>query len=180
MNWDSLLADLESRFEAERRADLAAQSADLAEAEAAGIRLADRLRGAQGRAVWLRTRGGAHVDGVLVRAEDTFVLVQEGEGLQAVVPVASVAVTASLPGPAPREEARRRPTLQSMLRELARAGARVRVVLGAGEVVGRIVRVGADYIDVVADGIHSPHAAGVPVGGAITVVLDAVELVRSR
>ena len=39
MEWDALLADLESRFDAERRAELAAASADLAEAELAGIRI---------------------------------------------------------------------------------------------------------------------------------------------
>ena len=69
MNWDNLLADLESRFDAERRADLAAEAAELAEAEIAGLHLADRLRGAVGRTVHLRTRGGAAVDGVVRRAD---------------------------------------------------------------------------------------------------------------
>ena len=75
MEWDALLVDLESRFEAERRADIAAQAADLAEAEVAAVRLADRLRGAVGRTIRLRTRGGTPVDGVLARAEDGFVLI---------------------------------------------------------------------------------------------------------
>ena len=39
MDWDALLADLESRFEAERRADIAARAADLAEAEVAAVRM---------------------------------------------------------------------------------------------------------------------------------------------
>ena len=179
MNWDSLLADLESRFEAERRADLAAQSADLAEAEAASIRVGDRLRGAQGRSVSLRTRSGTHVDGRLVRAEDAFVLVDEGEGIQAIVPVGSLAVAAPLPGPAPRVEGRRSPTLQSMLRELARAGARVRVILHVGEVVGRVVRVGADYLDVVDVG-EVGGVSGTAGARVVTVALAAVEVVRSR
>ena len=78
MDWDALLADLESRFEAERRAEIAAQAADLAEAEIASLRVADRLRGALGRTVRLRTCGGVPVDGVLTRAEDGFVLSRRG------------------------------------------------------------------------------------------------------
>ncbi|MDO4242278.1 MAG: Fis family transcriptional regulator [Actinomyces sp.] len=183
MNWDSLLADLESRFEAERRADLAAQSADLAEAEVSRIRMADRLRGAPGRRVLLRTRSGAHVDGVVVRAEDGFVLVDEGEGLQAIVPVEALAIAGPLPGPAPRGETWRTPTFQGALRELARVGARVRVVLSGGELVGRIVRVGADWFDVVVDAAEAGarKSATAPVdGGVVTVALGAVEAVRSR
>ena len=71
MDWDALLADLESRFEAERRADIAAQAADLAEAEVAAVRMTDRLRGAVGRTIRLRTHGGTPVDGVLADAEAT-------------------------------------------------------------------------------------------------------------
>lgn len=183
MNWDSLLADLESRFEAERRADLAAQSADLAEAEVSQIRMGDRLRGAPGRHVWLRTRSGAHVDGVVLRAEDGFVLVDEGDGLQAIVPTDALAVAGPLPGPAPRGRARRTPTLQGALRELARLGARVRIVLSGGDVVGRVVRVGADWFDVLVDTAETAttRSATAPVdGGVVTVALGAVEAVRSR
>ena len=97
MEWDALLVDLESRFEAERRADIAAQAADLAEAEVAAVRLADRLRGAVGRTIRLRTRGGTPVDGVLARAEDGFVLIEEGDGLQALVPTDSLAFLEPLP-----------------------------------------------------------------------------------
>ena len=45
MDWDAMIADLESSFDAERRADLVAQSAELAEAEQASIAVVDRLRG---------------------------------------------------------------------------------------------------------------------------------------
>ena len=43
MDWDVMLSDLESSFDAERRADLVAQSAELAEAEHASIEAVDRL-----------------------------------------------------------------------------------------------------------------------------------------
>lgn len=183
MEWDALLVDLESRFEAERRADIAAQAADLAEVEVAAVRLADRLRGAVGRTIRLRTRGGTPVDGVLARAEDGFVLVEEGDGLQALVPTDSLAFLEPLPGPAP-EAIGRRPTFQAAARELARAGARVRAVTPAGDVIGRIGRVGADYLDVVVDGPRSGSGRRRPPGGVrpgvVTVALAALDVLRSR
>ena len=75
-----MLSDLESSFDAERRADLVAQSAELAEAEHASIEVVDRLRGTVGRPIHVRTRSGAPVDGVLTRVEPAYVLVDEGGG----------------------------------------------------------------------------------------------------
>ena len=185
MDWDALLADLESRFEAERRADIAARAADLAEAEVAAVRMTDRLRGAVGREIRLRTRGGTPVDGVLARAEDGFVLIDEGDGLQALVPAGSLAFLSPLPGPAPEPDRHRRPTLQAAARELARTGARVRAVTPAGDVIGRIGRVGADYLDVVVDGPRDASgrpwlAGGAPHSGVVPVALGALDVLRSR
>ena len=185
MDWDALLADLESRFEAERRAEIAAQAADLAEAEIASLRVADRLRGALGRTVRLRTCGGVPVDGVLTRAEDGFVLVEEGDGLQALVPTGSLAFLSPLPGPSPEPDWHRRPTFQAAARELARTGARVRAVTSAGDIIGRIGRVGADYIDILVDGPHGGSgdprpAGGAPRTGVVTVCLTALDVLRSR
>lgn len=182
MDWDLMLADLESSFDAERRADLVAQSAELAEAEHASIEVIDRLRGAVGRPIHLRTRSGVPVDGVVTRVEPAYVLVDEGEGLQAIVPLAAVATMTVLAGPAPRD-ARRRPTLGALLREIARRGARVRLVLGAGEVVGRLVRVGSDHVDVALDperGIRSHRAPGAGGVGIVSVMTAAIEVLRSR
>jgi len=77
MDWDAMIADLESSFDAERRADLVAQSVELAEAEHASIELVDRLRGSVGRLIHLRTRGGVPVDGVACRVEPSYVLVAD-------------------------------------------------------------------------------------------------------
>ena len=101
MDWEAMIADLESSFDAERRADLVAQSAELAEAEHASIELVDRLRGSVGRLIHLRTRGGVPVDGVVCRVEPSYVLVDEGDGLPAVVPVSAVATVVSLAGRRP-------------------------------------------------------------------------------
>ena len=151
VDWDALLADLESRFDAERRAELAVHSAELAEAEAAGVALVDRLRAAIGRDLFLWTRSGVPVQGVVSRVDPAYVLIDEGSGIEAIVPTAGIATLFPLPGPAPSGDTRTRPTLGAVLREIARRGARVRLVLASGDVVGRIVRVGADHLDVVLD-----------------------------
>ena len=179
MDWDAMIVDLESSFDAERRADLVAQSVELAEAEHASIELVDRLRGSVGRLIHLRTRGGVPVDGVACRVEPSYVLVDEGEGLQAVVPVGAVATVMSLAGPAPRD-GRRRPTLTALMREIARRGARVRLVLGSGEVVGRLVRVGSDHVDVALDPEGGVRARRTPGAGIISVMTAAIEVLRSR
>ncbi|MCL3778643.1 MULTISPECIES: Fis family transcriptional regulator [unclassified Actinomyces] len=172
MEWDSLLEDLENRFDTERRAGIAAESADLAEAETASVRLVDRLRAAVGRQVHLRTTGGHRVDGRLMSVMEDSVVVDEGEALQALVPVARLAVVHPLPGPAPSHGSRRA-GLAAALRSLARQGARVRLLLGVTEVVGRLVRVAADHVDVVTD--------AEPAGAQrVSVALSAVEAVRSR
>ena len=172
MELDSLLADLENRFDSERRAEIAAQSADLAEAEVASVRLVDRLRGAVGRQVHLRTVSGHQVDGLLERVVSDAVVVDEGDALRALVPVGAVAVVQPLPGPAPVLGGERA-GLASVLRVLARQGLRVRLQLGAVEVVGRIVRVAADHLDVITDA----EEAGAQ---RVSVALGALEAVRSR
>ena len=166
MDWDRMLSDLESIFDAERRADLVAQSAELAEAEHASIEVVDRLRGTVGRPIHLRTRSG----------------VDEGEGLQAIVPLAAVTMVATLAGPAPRDD-RRRPTLGALLREVARRGVRVRLIAGAGEVVGRLIRVRADHVDIALDSEGrgcARRATGAGVVGVVSVMTAAIEVLRSR
>lgn len=196
VDWDALLADLESRFEAERRAEVAAHSAELAEAETASVALADRLRAAEGRDLHLWTRSGIPVQGVAARVDPAHVLIDEGSGIQAIVPLAVIATVLPLPGPAPSAPAPTGPGLGAALREIARRGVRVRLVLAWGDVVGRIVRVGADHLDVVLDagsgaravtGAHraggpggAPGSRGGPATAVTSVALSAVEVIRSR
>ena len=186
MEWDALLADLESRFDAERRAEIAAASADLAEAELAGIRILDRLRNAVGAELHMRTLSGFAVDGRLLKAGGEVLVIDEGEGLRTLVPVRAIAVVSSLPGPASVADPARGGSggsgLTAALRALARQGARARLLLAAGEVVGRLSRVGADHVDVLVDGVN-PASRLEPVRprrGRTSVLLAAVEAVRSR
>ena len=100
--------------------------------------------------------------------------------------VRAISVVSSLPGPAPVADPARGGSggsgLTAALRALARQGARARLLLAAGEVVGRLWRVGADHVDVLVDGID-PASRLEPVRprrGRTSVLLAAVEAVRSR
>ena len=128
-----------------------------------------------GCGVQLRTRGGAVVDGRLRMASGQVVVIDEGEGLQAVIAVDQLALVSPLGGAAPRPPGAGA-TMPSVLRALGRQRARVRLVLACGEVVGRIGRVGRDHVDVLAD--------SAPIGRAgparLAVALSAIEVVRSR
>ena len=66
---------------------------------------------------------------------------------------------------------------------VSRRGARVRLVVGSGEVVGRLVRIGADHVDVAVDpegGVRSHRAPGAGGAGVISVMTAAIEVLRSR
>lgn len=171
--WSRMLDDLENRFDAERRAQIAAQSVESAAADAALIRLVDRLRGRVGQKIRLRTRCGNDVDGVLAQMGDGIALIDEPDGLQAVVPLASIALVTGLAAAAPDPRRPLRATLATVLRELGRRGSRVRLAMPAGDVVGRIVRVGADHVDLL-----DAAVAGRP--ARISVAFAEIDLVRSR
>ena len=68
------------------------------------------------------------------------------------------------------------------MREIARRGARVRLVMGSGEVVGRLVRVGADHVDVAVDPEGGGRSRRARAGGAgvVSVMTAAIEVLRSR
>ncbi|WP_159625685.1 Fis family transcriptional regulator [Actinomyces sp. zg296] len=169
--WSRMLDDLENRFDAERRAQVAAQGVESAAAEAALIRLVDRLRGRVGQQVRLRTRGGNDVDGILTQMGDGIALIDEPDGLQAVVPLPSIAVVVGLAAAAPEPRRPSRATLATVLRELGRRGSRTRLLMPQGDVVGRIARVGADHVDIL--GAVAERRT------RISVSFDAIDLVRS-
>lgn len=85
-----MLADLSSRFDAQRREDLEVLGAELARAERVSITLADRLAGARGGRITLLTRGGVRVEGVVVDVAREWTLIRGGNGVDSLVPLAAV------------------------------------------------------------------------------------------
>ena len=151
MRWEALFADLEAQLDASDAAGLAAEIADLTRAERATVDLAGRLRAAQGGPATIVVAGGDTVAGLLLEVAAQWVLV--GDGVRrALVPLAAVAAVGGLAvrsAPSAGEVARRL-GLGAALRALARDRVTVRVATDGGDLAGRIERVGADHLDLVA------------------------------
>ncbi|WP_146135440.1 hypothetical protein [Antricoccus suffuscus] len=154
MRWTRLFADLESRLDAERDADLTAEVAERTRIEVGKVALVDRLRAAVGRRVVITTVAGtpyaAQVEAI---GPDWLVVVDDWQD-ERLISLSSVAAIGQLPTAiaAPYDEARRqiaaRLDLRHALRGIARDRSAVRVTtIGAVTMSGTIDRVGADFID---------------------------------
>ncbi|WP_030150000.1 hypothetical protein [Oerskovia turbata] len=150
MRWDLLFADLEAQLDA---ADVQAEAhvlGDLTRAEQATISLADRLRGSiGGHPVGVRLVDGSHLTGQVRTVAADWFLLEDGKRRH-VVPLLATTVFDGLtahavPAPSGTGAGRGLPTL---LRALMRDRAVVRVRTLAGEVDGRVARVGKDHLDV--------------------------------
>jgi hypothetical protein len=184
VRWQSLFDDLEGQLAAAEAAELAGEVAELSRLEAGRLSLADRLSAATGAAVVVTLPGVGAVRGTLLDAGVDWLLVDEGAGREALVPLdAVVGLTGVGARTAPagsHGEVGRRLDLRWALRGLARG--RVGVVLGLQDgtsVTGTLDRVGADHVDLAE---HAPGEArrAAAVRGVRLVPLRALALVRSR
>lgn len=151
MRWTHLFADLSAQLDADARAARDADVADLARAFAGSSTLVDRLRSAEGGEVTLHLCAGDPVTGRVAEVAREWVLLDVA-GSEAVVPLHAVDHVLGLgPGAAgPVDGAASRLTLGHVLRGLARDRAVVRVRTRHATHVGRVERVGADHLDLVA------------------------------
>ncbi len=176
MRWELLFEDLEAQLASARTAQAREGLPDLVRAEVATTHLVDRLRASLG--MRLRVALGdlagdrdAQADGVLADLGDGWLLLVDPPARQSLVSLAAVrAVSGLAPHVAPGTGRMRVGLgLPHALRALARDRVEVRLCTRARTLVGRIDRVGADYVDVTpAD------------GAAWTVPLAEVCVVRSR
>lgn len=175
MRWQLLFEDLEAQLATARSAQAREGLPDLVRAELATTHLADRLRASQGEALRLQLGPlaedrDAMVDGVLVDVGEGWLLLGRPPARQSLVALAAVHAVAGLaPHVAPDESRVRRGIgLAHALRALARDRAEVQLSTRARTLVGRIERVGADYVEITASA-----------GPAWTVPLGQVVVVRS-
>jgi len=173
VRWEALFDDLAGQWEAARRADDDARIADMAELEMGRVLLADRVRARRGRDLSVRLADGTDVAGLVMDAAPQWLLLGSGERRR-VLPMAAIAVAWPLGPVAPEPGAvERRLGITHVLRAIAREGATVRVVTTSGAFRGRLVRVGADHVDVAIE----------PVAGAladrVSVALAALLFVES-
>ena len=177
VRWDELFADLEAQLSAAHADASRAELGELVRAERATVHLVDRLRATRGHPVRLHVgdlpgERAAVVAGQLVDVGADWLLVLEPGARQNLVPLGAVqaleGVTAHVSPAA--GEVERRLGLGAALRALGRDRVQVQVQTAGRTGVGRIDRVGADHVDLV---------AGQP-GTVWTVPLDALRVVRSR
>jgi hypothetical protein len=181
VRWDRLFDDLEAQAAAAAARDFDAEVADRSRAEQGRLRLADRLRAAEGHTVVLTVRGAGPVSGTLRRVGTGWLLLAAAAEPEILVSLAAVSAVGGL-GSA-TEPARDRSLvedaldLRKALRGLATDRAGVRVLLTDGTAFdGTLDRVGADYAELAEHPVGEPrrHAA---VRAVRTVVIDAIALV---
>ncbi|WP_432499202.1 hypothetical protein [Kineococcus gypseus] len=180
MRWDDLFDDLDARLAHAGRLDREAEVADRRARDLASVDLLGRLLATAGE-LSVQLPDGGWVGGRVRAAGPGWVLLAAGAPVprQVLVPTAAVCALRGLSraSTAPGAVAQRR-TLVLALRALAAAGEDVLVRTPAADVRGRLVRVGADHVDVSAPGTAAPGSGG---AGVLTVpfasLLSVTELV---
>lgn len=152
MRWDDLFADLQAQFEAAEGAQIPIEVAELAEAEIAGTRLADRWRARLGESLQIRLSDGSDREGEVADAAQEWVLLARG-GRRMLIPATAVVLVRTLGPSAPEPTAVQRALgLGHVLRALAQERLEVVVHTTAGTYRGRLARVGRDHCDLAGSG----------------------------
>ena len=184
MRWERLFSDLEARFDADADADLRAEVADRVRGEVGRTGLADRVAGGLGAAVWVGTRGGTAVTGVLRASGPDWLLVDEDSGAEALVALTAVTTVGGLPRAVGRPggggRVGARLGIAAGLRGIARDRVPVVVELVDSARLGGIVeRVGRDHVELTegdpAEGRRMPGRSA-----PVLLSIAAVAVVRRR
>ena len=182
MRWQGLFDDLEAQLEAAEAAELAGEVAERTRREVALLRIADRLRAAEGAAVTVTLPGAGAVRGRLLDAGVDWLLLEEPGPREVLVPLLAVlGVTGLGPRTAAPDDSpvAKRLDLRWALRGLARSRTGVALVLVDGSTVtGTLDRVGADHLDLAEHGLGEARRAAA-VRQVRLVPLAALALVRS-
>ncbi len=160
VRWDQLFADLEAQLEAEVARDLMLEVADRIRRERAQVGLPERLLAHRCAPVSVSLQGGLVVGGEVQDVGLDWVLVQEGVGRTALVPLAAVlavsGLTAAVSSGADARMARRF-GFGYALRGVSRDRAVVALVdVSGATVTGTIDAVGADALEL------SEHPSDLP------------------
>lgn len=189
MRWEQLFGDLDARFEELADAEMSAELADRERVAAGAVSTVERLGGAVGRRLRVRTTAGVAVTGLLARVGPDWLLIQEGPGREALVAMRAISLVeglAAATGPA-LKGVELRLNLRYALRGIARDRAPVAIMVSGGlgeptslytEITGTVDRIGADFVEVA---LHAPWEArrAVSVRSVALVPLSAVVLVRA-
>lgn len=151
--------DLSSQLDAQERFERDLEAVDYAQSEAGEVTLMGRLAGARGAQVQLQLGEGSLVEGVVEDVAAAWALLRQGRIL-ILVPYRAIAAARYLPlAPAWPGRVEQRRSLASVLRYWQSQGWRVQVEFRGGQASGQILRVGADFLDILGQ-IGSPQAPG--------------------
>ncbi len=176
--WERLFAQLEAEQSSEESVDRRATAYEVSQAETRNITLVDRMRGHLGSRLVLTLETGELVDGQLVAVEPEWLLLTIS-GQRTLIPAHAVVTFRNLSrkpvvqehseGSSEMEEDERHSALAALrkrsrewsLEQVLRAiqSDRERIALSAGpiEVLGMIVAVGTDHLDVDTEVERTPH-----------------------
>ena len=196
MRWDQLFADMEARFDELQDAQAAAEQADRDRVAAGAVLMTQRLSGSLDQHVSIRLAGTQPVTGTLRSVGPDWLMVEEGYQRQSIIALDAVVAVEGVrasTGSAPEGLALRL-DLRHALRAVARDRSPVAVALagtafasrgeagafsdGAGEIIGTIDRVGADFIEVAVHAAWEPRRAG-SVRSVALLPIGAILLVRA-
>jgi hypothetical protein len=189
MRWEQLFSDLDARFTDLEDAEMMAELADRQRVAAGAISMVQRIAGASGRTIRVRTTAGISVTGTLLAVGPDWILLQEGPGREVLLSLAAATVIEGLAwetGPALKGVGLKL-NLRHALRGLARDRSPVAVIVGGGigeptslytEVTGTIDRLGADFLELALHAAWEPRRV-VSVRAVVLIPVCAVVLVRA-
>lgn len=152
MDLSLFIADLESRFDQEKRDEHAGMLPDVLDAERGQISFAERLLASVGHSIVLILRGGQRVTGEVADAALQWILVSAPHG-QCLIPHRAI-VAASELGPviAHADAPGHRVSINHILRDICARRVPVVIEHDAGQHVGRLYAVYADHFDMLVGG----------------------------
>lgn len=189
MRWEQLFSDLDARFDDLADAELMIGLADRQRVAAGAISMVERIAGASGRPIRVRTTAGIAVTGTLLEVGPDWLLLQEGPGREVLVSLAATTIVEGLSwetGPALKGVGLRL-DLRRALRGLARDRSPVALIVCGGigeptslytEVTGTIDRLGADFLELALHAAWEPRR-GASVRAVVLIPISAVVLVRA-
>ncbi|WP_066292735.1 hypothetical protein [Arthrobacter sp. B6] len=184
MRWEALFNDMEAQFAEGDRLSMEGEISERARADAAGLGLADRLRGSLGTHVKVHLVSGAVFEGNLTYAGADAVVLNDKRH-QVLIPHDAVSRYAGLGlfSVSETSAVRSRIGLSNALRALGRDRSEVAVTLRGGDaedpgVTGVIDKVGRDYVDLAAVRPGQARRA-LHVGQVSTIPFSALAAIRS-
>ncbi len=162
MRWEQLFSDLDARFDELADAEMMAELADRERVAAGAISVVERIGGAIGRPLRVRTTAGIAVTGALLEIGPDWLLIQEGPGREVLLALTAVTIVeglAAATGPAVGG-VKLRLNLRFALRGIARDRSPVALVVcgGVGEPMGLYTEI-TGTVDRVGGGLRRGGAA---------------------